>query len=110
MNLNVDGWRVACHGSTAGRACTVRSQEDLKRVKSGDILIAAQTDMNYTPQMLAASAVITVEGGRYCHAAIFCRENAIVCIVGVKDALSEIPDGAVIRVDTSVPSISWGEM
>lgn len=105
MILSTKGWRVACAGVAEGRARIIRSQSDLVEFERSDILIAAQTDMNYTPQMLIAAAVITEEGGRYSHASIFCRENGITCIVGVAGALDLIKDRTHIRIDTSVPEI-----
>lgn len=98
-------WRVACHGAVVSRAFHVRTQPDLDLFKVGDILIARQTDVNYASKMLIAAAVITEEGGRYSHAAIFCRENGIPCIVGVVGALRELPNFHVVSLDTAVPAI-----
>jgi|SRR3990167_198034 len=101
-----DTWRVACHGRVSGRAVIIRSQADLQKVHHGDIMIAKQTDMNYTPQMLLSVAIITEEGGRYSHAAIFSRENNIPCMVGVERIMSDVRDGDLLVVDTSTKSIS----
>src|SRR6266446_1691629 len=98
-------WRVACRGQASGRAVIVRTQDDLVRVQAGDVLVAKQTDMNYTPQMLMASAVITEDGGRYSHAAIFTRENGIPCMVGVDGIMSQIQDGDILEIDTETKTI-----
>lgn len=106
--LDGQSWRVGCHASepVTGRVAIVRSQVDLDNVGRGDILIAQQTDVNYTPQMLNAAAVITVEGGRYSHAATFSRENGIPCLIGVVGILDELNDGDTITVDTHAKTIT----
>lgn len=101
-------WRVGCHATepVTGRVAIVRSQADLERVAKDDILVAQQTDVNYTPQMLEAGAVITVEGGRYSHAATFSRENGIPCMIGVVGIMEELNDGDIITVDTHAKTIT----
>ena len=101
-----DTWRVACHGRVSGKAVLIRSQADLRRVRKGDILIARQTDMNYTPEMLLSVAILTEEGGRYSHAAIFSRENNIPCMVGADGIMSEVNEGDTLVFDTTTKSIS----
>jgi len=100
--LNSENWRVGCHAKkqVTGRVAIVRSQADLHKVGRGDILVAQQTDVNYTPQMMGAAAVITVEGSRYSHAATFSRENAIPCLIGVSGIMDELADGDIICVNT----------
>lgn len=78
--------RVACIGKVQGLARIINFYEDLKTVQEGDILITAQTDMNYVPYLQKCVGLITEMGGRYCHAAIYARENNLPCITGVKDA------------------------
>jgi phosphoenolpyruvate synthase/pyruvate phosphate dikinase len=53
----------------------VESENDLYRVKAGDILVAAQTDISYVPAMLRSAGIITEVGGRFSHAAVWAREN-----------------------------------
>ena len=105
--LNGNSWRVGCHASApvTGRVVLVRSQVDLAKVGKGDILVAHQTDVNYTPQMLGAAAVITVEGGRFSHAATFTRENGIPCLIGASGIMDELMDGCVIEVDTRAKTV-----
>lgn len=107
-NFNNEAWRVGCHadGPVKGRVVIVRSQADLHKVQKGDILVAQQTDVNYAPQMLCSSAVITVEGGRYSHAATFSRENDIPCLIGVVGVMEALNDGDVIVVDTHAKTIT----
>ncbi len=104
--LSGNTWRVACHGRVSGKAVLIRSQSDLQKVRNGDVMVARQTDMNYTPQMLLCAAIITEEGGRYSHAAIFSRENNIPCMVGAEGIMSDIHDGSILVVDTAHKSVS----
>lgn len=109
--LTGETWRVGCHAETpiTGRVITVQSEADLHKVCDGDVIVANQTDVNYTPQMLIASAVITVEGGRYSHAATFSRENKIPCLIGVTGIMNELKDGDVIIIDTRLKTITVQE-
>lgn len=106
--LTGQSWRIGCHASEAviGRAVIVRTHADLSKVNKGDVLVALQTDVNYTPQMIEAAAVITEDGGRYSHAVTFSRENNIPCIIGTIGILNELTDGDMICVDTYKKTIS----
>ncbi len=100
--LTNNSWRVGCHsqGPVQGKVVIVKSQLDLKKVKEGEIIVANQTDVNYTPQMLISAGILTVEGSRYSHAATFSRENNIPCLVGVSEVMDELSDGDEIILDT----------
>lgn len=106
--LTGDTWRVGCHADkpVTGRVVIVRSQEDLSKVCPDDVLVARQTDVNYAPQMLEATAVITEEGGRYSHAATFSREQEIPCLIGVAGILDQLHDGDIVTIDTHTKTIT----
>ena len=106
--LNCETSRVACHstGMISGRVVIVRGHLDLKNVHTGDIIVAKQTDVNYTPQMLIASAIITEEGGRFSHAATIARENHIPCLVGCVGVMAKLTNGDVVTIDTHNKLIS----
>lgn len=76
--LNCETSRVACHstGMISGRVVIVRGHLDLKNVHTGDIIVAKQTDVNYTPQMLIASAIITEEGGKIFTCCDLCQRES----------------------------------
>lgn len=67
--------RTAARGRAVGRPIVVETEADLERVRDGDVLVAAQTDIAYVPAMYRASAIITESGGRFSHAAVWAREN-----------------------------------
>lgn len=69
------------------------------KLLKGDILIAKTTTPSMSIDMIKAIAVITEYGGMLSHAAIFCRELGIPCIVGVKDILNKINDGDILTIN-----------
>jgi len=109
--LTGETWRVGCHAETpiTGRVVIVQSEADLHKVRDGDVIVANQTDVNYTPQMLIASAIVTVEGGRYSHAATFSRENKIPCLIGITGIMNELKDCDIVVVNTRSKTITVQE-
>jgi pyruvate,water dikinase len=76
----------AAGGQAVGRPVVVEVEADLQRVRDGDVLVAAQTDIAYVPAMLRASAIITEAGGRFSHAAVWAREHNKPTLLQVSDA------------------------
>ena len=67
----------------------VRIVEDLQQMKDfqpGEVLVAKRTDPDWEPIMKQASALVTDQGGRTCHAAIIAREMGIPAVVGCGNA------------------------
>lgn len=77
------------------------AREALKKVESGDVLVATATDIDYIPAIQKAGAVVTEMGGLTSHAAIVCLEFGIPVVVGVEGALAILPDGETVTVDGS---------
>lgn len=101
--------RVACKGYATGIARIINTYDDLHKVQAGDILVTAQTDMNYTPFLQICSGLITEHGGRYCHASIYSRENNLPCIIAVENAREILIDGSVLILDAENNEIYYGE-
>ena len=78
--------RRAARGQAVGRPVVVEVEADLERVRDGDVLVAAQTDIAYVPAMIRASAIITETGGRFSHAAVWARENNKPTLLQVSNA------------------------
>ncbi len=89
----------ASPGIAAGKAKVLKGPEEIGKVKSGDILVAAMTSPDYVPAMKKAAAIVTDEGGITSHAAIVSRELGIPCVVGTSRATKEISEGMEITVD-----------
>jgi pyruvate,water dikinase len=56
------------------------------------------TDPDWVPIMKIASAIITDDGGRVCHAAIVSREMGVPCVVGTGEATRKIKKGQKVTV------------
>ena len=89
---------VAFPGSVTGKVVIVRNGEDCKNVQTGDILIAAMTNITWLPAMLRCAAIVTDEGGITCHASITARELQKPCITGTKNATAIFKDGDTVEV------------
>ena len=64
-----------------------------------DIFIAHSTNPSMSFQMANAKAVLTQRGGLLSHAAIFCRELGIPCVVGIEGLLEKLKDNSIVVVD-----------
>ncbi len=90
-------------GKVMGKVKIVSERDDIAHamIKPGDILVAAMTNVNMTPLIKKASAIITDEGGILSHAAILSRELQIPAIVGTKIATQVLQDGQMVEVDAN---------
>lgn len=91
----------ASPGVASGKVKNILDINEISRVEDGDILVTVMTNPDMVPAMRRASAVVTDEGGRTCHAAIVSRELGIPCIVGAKTASETLKEGMEITVDAS---------
>jgi len=82
-----------------GKARIIHNVSKMTDFKRGEILITKMTDPDWMPIMRIASAIITDEGGKTCHAAIVARELGIPTIVGANFATKKIKTGQEITVD-----------
>jgi pyruvate,water dikinase len=81
-----------------GQANVILSVSNITQFKDGDVLITNRTDPDWEPIMKKASAIVTNQGGRTCHAAIIAREMGIPAIVGCGDATETIKSGQEVTV------------
>ena len=86
-------------GKVRGRARIVTSPEQVDKVKTGDVLIAHATTVDYLPAMKKAVAYVTEVGGLTCHAAVVAREFGVPCVVALTNATKNFKDGEVVEVD-----------
>lgn len=98
-NTHLIQGRMAYKGIIKGKIQTIENFNDIKKFKSGNILVSNTTHPNYLPAMQKAVAIITNEGGVISHAAIVARELKIPCIVGTKNATKVLKDGDLVEVD-----------
>jgi pyruvate, water dikinase len=106
----------AAPGSASGPVRVLLRPEDGDRLTDGEVLVAPMTNPDWLPTIRRAAALVTETGGMTCHAAIVARELGVPCVVGARNATTELHDGTVVTVDgahgqvtagrTAVPQIS----
>lgn len=72
---------------------------------AGEILVTRMTDPAMLADMQRAAAVVTDEGGAFCHAAIICNQMGIPFVVGTKVATSMLEDGVFVSVDPNTGTV-----
>lgn len=82
-----------------GKARVIPKVVQMGDFQEGEILVTKMTDPDWVPIMRIASAIVTDEGSKTCHAAIISRELGIPCIVGAKNATKILKTGQMITVD-----------
>ena len=81
-----------------GQARVIQSVQNIADFEPGEVLITQRTDPDWEPIMKRASAIVTDQGGRTCHAAIIAREMGIPAIVGCGHATDAIATGLPVTV------------
>ncbi|MCD5396414.1 MAG: phosphoenolpyruvate synthase [Candidatus Pacebacteria bacterium] len=82
-----------------GKVRVIESVKKLDTFQKGEILITRMTDPDWVSIFPLASAIVTDEGSKTCHAAIVSRELGIPCIVGTQRATKILKTGQYITVD-----------
>jgi pyruvate, water dikinase len=82
----------------AGNARLILDVSEIEQFQPGEVLVTNKTDPDWEPIMKKATAIITNQGGRTCHAAIIAREMGIPAIVGCGDATQNIQTGQEVTV------------
>jgi pyruvate,water dikinase len=81
-----------------GVAHVINDTAQIAEFKPGEVLVTKMTDPDWEPIMKIASAIVTNEGGRTCHAAIISRELGIPCIVGTEHGTKTVKTGHPVTV------------
>jgi len=84
-----------------GKVKVIKDVSKISDFEKGDVLVTKMTDPDWVPIMRIASAIITDEGGKTCHAAIVSRELGIPAIVGTKNATKVLKNKELVTVDCS---------
>lgn len=82
-----------------GKVRVIKDVSKISEFKNGEVLVTKMTDPDWVPVIRNASAVITDEGSKVCHAAIVSRELGIPCIVGALKATQVLETGQKVTVD-----------
>lgn len=81
-----------------GKAKVILDVHKIEEFAAGEVLITNKTDPDWEPIMKKASAIVTNQGGRTCHAAIIAREMGIPAIVGCHNATGILTSGQEVTV------------
>jgi pyruvate, water dikinase len=81
-----------------GQVRVILGVNQIDAFQPGEVLVTSRTDPDWEPIMKRASAIITDQGGRTCHAAIIAREMGIPAIVGSGNATALLKTGQEITV------------
>lgn len=84
-----------------GKARIILDVHKIDEFQAGEVLVTNKTDPDWEPIMKKASAIVTNQGGRTCHAAIIAREMGIPAIVGCGDATTVLATGQEVTVSCS---------
>ncbi|MGD9894171.1 MAG: PEP-utilizing enzyme [Dehalococcoidia bacterium] len=98
---------AASPGTAAGRACVVRSLDEIDALEPGDILICPMTSPAWTPWLGLIAGAIVETGGLLSHTAILAREYGIPCVTNARDATSLIDHGATVQIDGDAGRVTW---
>ncbi|MGK7918527.1 MAG: phosphoenolpyruvate synthase [Trichodesmium sp.] len=69
-----------------GKVRVILDPAQIGEFQAGEVLVTNKTDPDWEPIMKKASAIVTNQGGRTCHAAIIAREMGLPAIVGCDNA------------------------
>jgi pyruvate,water dikinase len=81
-----------------GNARVILDVHKIDQFQPGEVLVTNRTDPDWEPIMKRASAIVTNQGGRTCHAAIIAREMGIPAIVGCGNATSSLLPGQELTI------------
>jgi len=82
-----------------GKVRVIPNVAQIRQFQKGEVLVTKMTDPDWVSIFPLASAIITNEGGKTCHAAIVSRELGVPCIVGTKNATKVLKTGEVVTAD-----------
>ncbi len=82
----------------SGKVRVILDVHNLGQLKPGEVLVTYKTDPDWEPVMKKASAIVTSQGGRTCHAAIIARELGIPAIVGTGNGIGVLKNGQEVTV------------
>ncbi|MGD1715556.1 phosphoenolpyruvate synthase [Dapis sp. BLCC M172] len=81
-----------------GNVRVILDTDKIDEFQPGEVLVTNKTDPDWEPIMKKASAIVTNQGGRTCHAAIIAREMGIPAIVGCENATELLRNSSEVTV------------
>jgi pyruvate, water dikinase len=91
----------------AGKTRLILDVHRMEEFQGKEILVTDKTDPDWEPVMRKASAIVTNQGGRTCHAAIIARELGIPAIVGCESATAVLKTGQDVTVSCAEGEVGY---
>ena len=88
-------------GTVRARARLVNSIAEAATLERGEIMVAAFTDIGWTPYFSLIGGLVTEIGSPLSHGAVVAREYGIPAVVSAKGALRFIKTGDLVQLDGS---------
>ncbi|MDR0877267.1 MAG: hypothetical protein LBN21_04385 [Treponema sp.] len=88
-------------GEVKGIARVVQSVADARALREGEIMVAAFTDIGWSPYYSIIGGLITEVGSALSHGAVVAREYALPLVANVKDATRIIRTGSLVSLNGS---------
>ena len=95
----------ASMGIVEGPVRLVLQDEDLQKVKKGDVVVTYSCSASFNIVLALCAGICTDYGGMLSHAAIVAREYGIPAIVGSQNATSKFKNGDIVRIDSSTATV-----
>ena len=89
----------ASKGIAKGKARVIKNDQDILKVKNGEIIVCDSIDPKITFVIPIVSAIVERRGGMLVHGAIIAREYGLPCVTGIPQASDNIETGDEIMVD-----------
>ena len=86
-------------GIASGVARVVRDENDAAKLQKGEIMIAACTDIGWTPYYNSIAGLVTEIGSALSHGIVVAREYALPSVVNVPNVLQEVKTGDFVTID-----------
>jgi pyruvate,water dikinase len=97
--------RAASAGRAVGWASVVKSEEDLRRVREGAVIVAPTASRELIAIMQKACAVVTERGSIGSTAFWYAREYDVPAVTGVEGLTEIISDGDLLQVDGTTGTV-----
>lgn len=96
----------ASPGIVSGKVRIVNTLEDANSLQEGEIMVAACTDVGWTPYYCLAAGLITEIGSCLSHGVVVAREYGLPTVVNARNILHSVKNGDVIRMDGSTGNVT----
>jgi pyruvate,water dikinase len=93
-------------GEVTGTARVVKTIADAKKLREGEIMVAAFTDIGWSPYYCVIKGLITEVGSALSHGAVVAREYALPVVANISNVTSIIKTGDYITMNGSTGTVT----